>query len=94
MPPPSRLHRPWAPPADFVPLDLQQIPFPQAGSTQLPPDPLGRGRCINLTQSESCWQPQGRGTPTDSTDPGDEEDWDKVDHPSMVIFGWMPTYGC
>ena len=25
--------------------------FPQAGSTQLPPDPLGRARCINLTQS-------------------------------------------
>ena len=33
------------------PLGLQTIGFPQAGSTQLPPDPLGRGRCASLIPS-------------------------------------------
>ena len=36
---------------------------------------------------ESCCQPQGRGTSTDSNGPGDEEDWD--DGAPLHVVAWM-----
>ena len=43
------------------PLGLHKIGFPQAGSTELPPDPLGRGRWANLTPSGILLSTTGQG---------------------------------
>ena len=43
------------------PLGLQKIGFPLAGSTQLPPDLLGRGRCANLIPSGILLATTGQG---------------------------------
>ena len=76
------------------PLDLQQIGFRQAGSTQLPSDPLGRGSCINLTQSGILLATTGQGSLHWihwSRLSGDEEDWEQG-RPPLHVDVWIEDH--
>ena len=88
-PSPSRLHRPWPPPADF----LSPLIFRKLGSLKQGPHnyPLKHWAVLTSWNLESCWQPQGWGTSTDSTGlacPGDVKDWDHG-WPPLHVDAWM-----
>ena len=92
-PPTSRLHRPWIPPADLLSPRSSENRLPSGRVHTTTPWPTWAGP---LRQPHTFWNPAGNhraGVPPVSTNstgqwtwlsgPGDEEDCEHVDHPSM-----------